>query len=142
MSPETRSPAAAGTANRADAHSSVGARRNHIAPHIPDASLTKRGILLRAFLEGEVLTRMDAWRTYGDGAANTTVSTLQRLHGVHISRRMIDVSGRHRQAHVAEYWLADADRPDALQALARELRSAGHPDEADAVLELIDREVA
>ena len=88
------------------------------------------------------LTRMQAWRLLGDGAANTTVSTIQRVHGVRISRRMIEVAGRHRQAHVAEYWLADADRPDALRALAAELRSAGHPDEAADVLDMIEEVAA
>ena len=141
MIPEIESPAAAPAAHRADAQV-VGAPLHSIAPHVPDASLTKRGILLRAFLEGEALTRLEAWRVYGDGCANTTVSDIEHLHRVRITRHMEEVAGRHRQAHVARYWLADSDRPDALRALARELRSSGHSDEADAVLELIDRGVA
>lgn len=135
-------PAAAPTANRANISSAGQSGSHFIAPTIPDASLGKRAILLRAFLEGEALTRLDAWRLLGDGCANTTVSDIEHLHDVRIARHMEEVAGRHRQARVARYWLDDTDRPDALRALARELRSAGFPDEAADALDMIEKEVA
>ena len=142
MRHETNSPGAVAAATGAEAGYVSATQLHSIAPTIPDASLGKRGILLRAFLEGEALTRLEAWRVYGDGCANTTVSDIEHLHGVRIARHMEEVAGRHRQAHVARYWLDHSDRPDALRALARELRSAGFPDEAADVLKLIDGEVA
>lgn len=139
MRHETNCPGAVAATTGADEAANVSAAQLHsIAGTVPDASLTKRGILLRAFLEGEALTRLEAWRVYGDGCANTTVSDIEHLHGVRIARHMEEVAGRHRQARVARYWLDNTDRPDALWALAKELRASGYPDEAETVLTMAE----
>lgn len=82
---------------------------------------THMAIILQALLRGERLTRLDAWREYGDGALNTTVSRLQARHGVRVDRERVTVPGRRRPAHVALYWLADDQHEVARKALATEL---------------------
>ena len=54
---------------------------------------TKTGRVLAEFMTGRKFTRFDAERVLHDHILNTTVSTLQRVHGVKICRKQITVPG-------------------------------------------------
>ena len=71
---------------------------------------TKEGQILAALARGESLTRLEAWTRFGHSALNSAVSTLQRRHGLQVSRERVRVQGVHGPAWVCRYWLTEAER--------------------------------
>jgi len=122
--PRKRRPAPAGTGNGAHEQGQA-LTRDYIPERARDASLTKAGRVLRALVQCERLTRLDAWRRHGDSCLPSTIAGLQHTYGINIARRLERVEGRFSAAHVARYWIAPCERQDALSAFAVELVKAG-----------------
>lgn len=113
-------------------------RRHRIAPGISDAQLGKRAIILRAFLEGEKLTRLEARDQYSDGCLKTTVATIQRTHPVRVDRRLeVALCRGNSTCWVARYWLSRGQRGAGLAAFVDELRRAGLACDAHALLAIL-----
>lgn len=73
--------------------------------------------VLHGLVERNSLTRLDAWRLYGDACLNTTVSTIQQRFGITVARELIQVEGRFGTARVARYWLSPSEKARARRIL-------------------------
>ena len=76
--------------------SPIAAKRKHIS---------KQDKMLKLFAEGKRLHRFQAER-YGDHALHSTISSLQKKHGIYFERAFIQVETRHGMpTNVKLYWL-------------------------------------
>ena len=90
-----KSPGATGLI-RTGSLSPITTKRKHIS---------KQDKMLKLFAEGERLHRFQAER-YGDHALHSTISSLQKKHGIYFERVFIQVETRHgRPTNVKLYWL-------------------------------------
>ena len=63
---------------------------------------------------------------WGDHALHSTVSSLQRNHGLSFNREWCEVPTRFgKPCRVISYWVADASRNQALRLIARQKRRGG-----------------
>ena len=69
-------------------------------------ALTKHSRVLNAFLSGQCHTRFTAEKDLHDHCLHSTVSRLQRLHGIVISRELITIPGfQGRPTRCCRYWI-------------------------------------
>ena len=91
--------------------------------------MTKSDRVLAAFLTGQSFNRFEAGRVLFDSCLNSTVSTLERRHGVTISREFEQVPcfGGNK-ATVKRYWIYPKERERIKQKLKKDrLKKAATP---------------
>lgn len=91
-------------------------------------TLTKRQKVLEAFLRGEKHTRFSAERKLNDHCLPSTVSDLQRLLGVVISRKFITIRGyRGSPTICCLYWIEPDEVAKYISRKAKAPRNGDQP---------------